>query len=229
VGDHFRLHLATPGGPAVETCRKIILATGFAGGGGRFIPDVLTEKSAIAALRPYRGRDRFRSRFAARPSRSSCAAAAFDAAGWRWNRARPRCIFSRAADTIAANPVIRARGFPGAYDHYHQLPDADRWYQAVPTSGPVPPDHRRGRARREVRQFSRCIFPRPGPTPWQWRRDDDRNGTSHTFDFVHPGTGYSSDIAARPELSLLAARSCFGAIVYDPRPEERDETLACSP
>ena len=31
--DHFRLHLDTPGGATTETARKIILATGFAGGG----------------------------------------------------------------------------------------------------------------------------------------------------------------------------------------------------
>ena len=43
AGDHFRLHLQTPDGATTETTRKIILATGFAGGGGKFIPDVLTD------------------------------------------------------------------------------------------------------------------------------------------------------------------------------------------
>ena len=42
AADHFRLHLDTPDGSTTETTRKIILATGFAGGGGKFIPDVLT-------------------------------------------------------------------------------------------------------------------------------------------------------------------------------------------
>src|SRR5579859_5748554 len=42
VDDHFRLHLETSGGTTTETTRKIILATGFAGGGGPLIPDVLT-------------------------------------------------------------------------------------------------------------------------------------------------------------------------------------------
>ena len=39
-------------------------------------------------------------------------------------------LFAR-RDTIAAVPITRSRGFPGAYDNYHQLPDADRWHQAI--------------------------------------------------------------------------------------------------
>jgi len=51
VGDHFRLHLQTPNGPVTETTRKLILATGFYGSGGQYIPDVLT-RNLPRNLRP---------------------------------------------------------------------------------------------------------------------------------------------------------------------------------
>src|SRR5829696_6434521 len=40
---HFRLHLETEGGAAVETARKVILANGVAGNGGPYFPAVLSE------------------------------------------------------------------------------------------------------------------------------------------------------------------------------------------
>ena len=42
------LHLEAPDGATTETARKIILATGFRGGGDKFVPEVLT-KSLPAA------------------------------------------------------------------------------------------------------------------------------------------------------------------------------------
>ena len=50
---------------------------------------------------------------------------------WRWNMARHEVHLFARRDTIAAVPITRSRGFPGAYDNYHQLPDADRWHQAI--------------------------------------------------------------------------------------------------
>ena len=38
--------------------------------------------------------------------------------------------FSR-RPAIAAVPITRSRGYPGAYDNYHALPDATRWEQAL--------------------------------------------------------------------------------------------------
>lgn len=42
AGDHLRLHLEEDGAPRIETARKVILANGFAGGGGLHLPVKLT-------------------------------------------------------------------------------------------------------------------------------------------------------------------------------------------
>ena len=43
LGEHFRLHIQTATHTVTETTRKLILATGFSGSGGPFIPSILTE------------------------------------------------------------------------------------------------------------------------------------------------------------------------------------------
>jgi len=40
---HFRLHLDAEGSIAIETTRKIVLATGFTGNGGAYLPPVLAD------------------------------------------------------------------------------------------------------------------------------------------------------------------------------------------
>ncbi len=48
VDGHFRLHLDMDSQPKVETTRKVVLATGFSGYGGPYVPPVLRD-----ALRAY--------------------------------------------------------------------------------------------------------------------------------------------------------------------------------
>src|SRR5258708_27367905 len=49
-------------------------------------------------------------------------------------------LFAR-RDNLASLPVIRIRGYPGAYDNYGSLPDAVRWHQAIRfrQAGSTPP------------------------------------------------------------------------------------------
>ena len=99
--------------------------------GGRFIPDVLT-----AHLPPARyAHTEDVIDFAALRGKTvgviGGAAAAFDAAGVALEHGAAEVHLFARRDTIAAIPITRSRGFPGAYDNYHQLPDADRWHQAI--------------------------------------------------------------------------------------------------
>jgi FAD-dependent urate hydroxylase len=55
------------------------------------------------------------------------------------------------------------------------------------------------------------------------------NGTTYRFDFVIAGTGYSSDIAARPELSDFGDRILLWRDRYTPPAEEQDDLLGCHP
>ena len=45
--------------------------------------------------------------------------------------AREVHLFAR-RDALASLPVIRIRGYPGAYDNYGSLPDAVRWHHRPP-------------------------------------------------------------------------------------------------
>lgn len=230
AGDHFRLNLETPDGKTVETCRKIVLATGFAGSGGKFVPSVLTNNlpSNLFAhtedpidFAPLRGKV---------VGVIGAAAAAFDAAGVALeNGAAEVHLFAR-RDAIAATPVIRARGFVGAYDNYHQLPDADRWHQArrffgagsTPTVDAV------------ERAVKHANFHLHLSSLWTNAAANNGvettiNGTVYRMDFVIAGTGYSPDIASRPEFGDMGRQILRWCDKYAPPPEEEDEFLGLHP
>ena len=129
--DHFRLHLDMAGAATTETTRKIILATGFFGGGGKSIPDVLTNNLPPARYAHTEDVIDFAALRGKTVGVIGAAAAAFDAAGVALEHGAAKVHLFARRDSIAATPITRTRGFPGAYDNYHQLPDADRWHQAI--------------------------------------------------------------------------------------------------
>lgn len=231
AGDHFRLHLETSAGMATETARKIVLATGFAGGGGRFIPDVLT--SHLAPARYAHTEDAID--FAALRDKTvgviGAAASAFDAAGVALEHGAAEVHLFARRDTIAAIPITRSRGFPGAYDNYHQLPDSDRWHQAIrffragstPTTDAI------------ERTVKYPNFALHLSAPWTHAVERDGkiettvNGQTYRLDFVIAGTGYSGDLASRPELRDFAGQILRWHDRYTPPPSEQDAMLACYP
>jgi cation diffusion facilitator CzcD-associated flavoprotein CzcO len=229
--DHVRLHLATPTGTATETARKLILATGFAGAGGTIIPDVLTRN--LPPARYAHTEDAID--FAALRGKSvgviGAAASAFDAAGVALEHGAAEVHLFARRDTIAATPITRSRGFPGAYDNYHQLPDADRWHQAIrffrygstPTTDAI------------ERVVKYPNFHLHLSAPWQDAREHDGriettiNGTTYRLDFIIAGTGYSGDLSFRPELRDFAGQVLLWRDRYTPPPAEQDAMLACYP
>ena len=138
--DHLRLHLEKGGATTTETTRKLILASGFAGSGGGYVPEVLTQN--LPRICYAHTSERSISRRCA-ANRSPCWAAPRRRSmrpPLRWRRERGKCICLPAA-TLASLPVIRIRGYPGAYDNYGSLPDAVRWHQAIRfrRAGSTPP------------------------------------------------------------------------------------------
>ena len=230
AGDRFRLHLETPDGSKVETARKIVLATGFAGGGGKFVPSVLTNNLTPDLyahtedpidFTPLRGKV---------VGVIGAAAAAFDAAGVALEQGAAAVHLFARRDTIAATPVIRARGFAGAYDNYYQLPDADRWHQAIRyfAAGSTPTIDAVERAVKHPNFHLHLSAP--------WTNATARDGvettigrTTYRLDFVIAGTGYSPDIASRAELGDLGAQVLRWRDRYIPPPGEEDEFLGLHP
>ena len=231
VENHFRLHIETPDGVRTETARKVILATGFAGGGGRQLPDVLT-----ANLPP--------SRFAHTedpidfaPLRGKvvgvigAAAAAFDAAGVALEHGAAAVHLFARRDKVAATPITRSRGFPGAYDNYHALPDADRWHQAVRyfRFGSTPTTDAITRAVKFPNFHLHLSAPWINAAERDGMMETTIGGTTWRLDFVIAGTGYSPALASLPELRDVRDKILLWGDRYTPPAEERDEMLASYP
>ncbi|MEH2406861.1 NAD(P)-binding domain-containing protein [Nostoc sp.] len=127
--DFFRLHLEVNGVAQVETTRKIIFANGVAGTGGPYVPSVLAGLPRTLYAHTADAID-FTALHGKTVAVLGAAASAFDAAAVALESgAKAVHLFARRA-AIASLPIIRVRGYPGAYYNYPELPDAARWFQA---------------------------------------------------------------------------------------------------
>ncbi|UGY17377.1 SidA/IucD/PvdA family monooxygenase [Bradyrhizobium septentrionale] len=230
AGDHLRLHLEQGGRTTVETTRKLVLATGFVGSGGAHIPEALrslpkqfhAHTSEKIDFRALRGRS---------VAVVGSAASAFDAAAVALEAgARDVHLYAR-RETLASLPVIRIRGYPGAYDNYGALPDAVRWQQAIRfrRAGSTPPADAIARA---------VAFPNFHlhlGAPWQAVRQEGGRAVAVTpqgefaFDFAIAGTGYAVNLGAQTELRDFADEILLWRDRFTPRDDERDGALAAYP
>jgi cation diffusion facilitator CzcD-associated flavoprotein CzcO len=226
----FRLHLDIAGRPSIETARKIVLATGFIGNGGPYIPPALDALPATVLSHTQDSID-----FAGLRDKTvavvGAAAAAFDAAGVALeNGAGAVHLFAR-RNAIASVPITRVRGYPGAYDNYRQLPDAIRWQQAI--------RFRRTGSTPTIDSIERVVaFPRFHlhlAAPWQDAYLEDGQVVAHAadgtfrFDHVIAGTGYFVDPSARPEIAGFADRILLWRDRYVPSIDEEDGFLGSHP
>ncbi len=228
---HLRLHLEEGGATRVETTRKLVLATGFAGNGGPDVPDVLVRnlpKSVYAHTSEPIDFEALRGNSLAV---LGSAASAFDAAAVALEAgAREVHLFAR-RDSLASLPVIRIRGYPGAYDNYGSLPDAVRWHQAIRfrRAGSTPPPDAISRAV----QFPN--FHLHLASPWTAAKAVGSRLVASTpqgeiaFDFAIAGTGYAVDLAAQPQLRDFADEILLWRDRFTPPDDERDDNLAAYP
>ena len=226
----FRLHLEIGGRPTVETTRKIVLGTGFAGSGGAYIPPVLAglPRSLLSHTQDPIDFEGLRGGTVAVVG---AAAAAFDAAGVALeNGAAAVHLFAR-RPTIASVPVTRVRGYPGAYDNYRQLPDAIRWHQAI--------RFRQAGSTPTIDAIERVVaFPNFHlhlGAPWQETYVEGGQVVARAadgtfwFDHVIAGTGYFADPSARPEIAGFADQILLWRDRYVPPGDEADEYLGSHP
>ena len=231
ANDHLRLHLDRDGKETTETARKIILAGGFPSNGGPFIPEVLSRnlpKELYAHTLETIDFDKLRDKSVAV---IGSAASAFDAAAVALEAgAREVHLFAR-RDRLASEPVIRTRGYPGAYDNYGSLPDAVRWHQAIRfrRAGSTPPPDAVARA---------VTFPNFNlhlGSSWTSARPFGRRLLASTtqgdiaFDFVIAGTGYQVDLAKRPELAAFADQILLWRDRFSPPSDQSDDSLGAHP
>jgi cation diffusion facilitator CzcD-associated flavoprotein CzcO len=223
---HFRLHLNS----GIETARKIIIATGFDGSGGIAIPEMLSDLPR--SLYAHAGDD---IDFAALKGKEIAviggAASAFDAAGVALEAgAKSVHLFARRPQ-LAATPINRVRGYPGAYDNYYALPDAVRWHQAVRyrRAGSTPPQD----AIERVLKFDN--FHLHVAAPWRSAREEDGRiaaeaaDGAYRFDFAIAGTGYAADPNLRLEFADFARHILLWRNRFTPPADEEDPFLGAHP
>jgi FAD-dependent urate hydroxylase len=222
----FRLHL--DGG--VETARKIIIATGFAGSGGIAMPDVLRGLPRTLCAHAADDID-----FVALAGKDVAviggAASAFDAAAVALEAgAKSVHLFAR-RPALAATPINRSRGYPGAYDNYYALPDAVRWHQAI--------RYRRAGSTAPQDAIERVLrhdnFHLHLAAPWLAAKEDagriaaEASDGVYRFDFAIAGTGYAADPNLRPELADFAQDILLWRDRYVPSRDEEDPFLGAHP
>jgi cation diffusion facilitator CzcD-associated flavoprotein CzcO len=159
------------------------------------------------------------------------AASAFDAAAVALEAgAKSVHLFARRPQ-LAATPINRVRGYPGAYDNYYALPDAVRWHQAV--------RYRRAGSTAPQDAIDRVLkfadFHLHLAAPWLSAREEDGRiaaeaaDSSHHFDFAIAGTGYTADPNLRPEFADFAQHILLWRDRYTPPPDEADPFLGAHP
>jgi cation diffusion facilitator CzcD-associated flavoprotein CzcO len=227
----FRLHLQKNGESKVETSRKVLLANGFGGNGGTYTPPELTE-NLPRQLHAHTADD---IDFTALRGKAIAviggAASAFDAAGVALETGVGSVhLFARRA-VLAATPINRVRGYPGAYDNYPELPDATRWHQALRfrrAGSTAPAD-----AIQRVLKFDN--FHLHLAAPWQSVGVENGKivataaGREHRFDFAIAGTGYFFDPACCPLLADFADKILLWRDRYTPPDDETDPYLGAHP
>jgi cation diffusion facilitator CzcD-associated flavoprotein CzcO len=231
AGDHFRLHLESNGKTVTETTRKVILANGFGGNGGPYIPEVVTQNLPRERYAHTAEHIDFNVLKDKSVAVLGSAASAFDAAAVALEHgAREVHLFAR-RKTLAALPVIRRRLYPGAYDNFGSLPDALRWQQAVRffRIGSTPPADAISRATKFSNFHLHLAAPWISAKPIGTRLLAVTPQEEIAFDFVIAGTGYGVDLAARPELADFFRDILLWRDRLTPSEEERDDVLAAYP
>ena len=111
--------------------RKVILANGVAGNGGPYIPPVLSEGLPRALYAHTADAIDFAALRGKRVAVIGGAASAFDAAAVALEEGAASVHLFARRPSLAAMPISRVKGYPGAYDNYGDLPDDVRWHQAI--------------------------------------------------------------------------------------------------
>jgi FAD-dependent urate hydroxylase len=230
TGDHFCLHLNGDGQDVVETARKIVLATGFSGYGGAYVPPLLRDlpphcyAHTADALDPAVWKGKVVGVIGA-------AASAFDAAGVALESGAAAVHLFARRPTIAAVPITRSRGYAGAYDNYAALPDATRWTQALRfrQAGSTPTTDAIERA------VAFANFHIHLAAPWDAARIEGDHivaqvgGEAFHCNYVIAGTGYEANLSACPELADFAAKVLLWRDRYVPPEDAMDDWLGAHP
>ena len=192
----------------------MILANGVAGNGGPYIPPVLSESLPRSLYAHTADPIDFAALRGKRVAVIGGAASAFDAAAVALEEGAASVNLFARRPSLAAMPISRVKGYPGAYDNYGDLPDDVRWHQAIRfrrAGSTAPAD-----AIERVMRFAN--FRLHLAAPWEGAAAEDGEiaaraaGEEWRFDFAIAGTGYFVDPQMRARSwPIFPPISCAGA------------------
>ena len=231
---HFRLHLDINGAVRVETARKVIIATGFEGSGGVYVPPALSAGLPARLYAHTQDPIDFLQRCCACKAGGGWRRCGF---GLRRSRRGARSRGGVGRSIRAPGGIGLGAGGAGARlsrrlgdDH---LGTARRG--ALAPGNPLSPRRldaagRRPRAGPEKLEFP----PATRRTPPAAREEDGHvvaRAADGEFrcDFAIAGTGYFVDPGARPELVDFASDILLWRDRFTPPPDEQDEFLGAHP
>lgn len=233
VDGSLRLRLAIGGRRVEETCRKLVLATGFAGSGAANMPAFISSSlpdhlyahaEEPIDFGPLRGR---------RIAIFGAASAAFDAAAVALESGAASVHLFCRHDDIERYSLMRMLYYPGSVEHFRELPDRDRWrimsVLCRRAQGPVPDTVRRVRKFEAFHLHLGARDPALSVDGNAIRLKLAGRDSGLRFDYVIAGTGYSVDLAARPELASLVERIALWRDRYRPEPGEGNAELSRCP
>ncbi|QTL05728.1 NAD(P)/FAD-dependent oxidoreductase [Aquabacter sp. L1I39] len=226
----FRVHLSDHGIETVETVRKIVLATGMAGGGRPHMPALLAALPAHLRLHSEQEID-FGALQDKRIGILGAASAAFDAAATAVERgALSADLFCRSPDLNRVN-TLKAMSYAGVLDNFHDLPDAARWelmsFYRRRAVGPIADTVRRATGLAAFRLHL--------GEGWTAARAHGAGveivtpKETYHFDVVIAGTGYDVDLSTRPELEGVAEHVALWRDRYTPPTGLESTSLGLSP
>lgn len=201
----LRLHFAADGKSFTETTRKLVLATGIAGSGGPYVPDVVADLPGHL----YAHTHDFDPRALAgrKVAILGSAASAFDAAGALLEAGAGAVhLFARGED-LARGSAMKPFGFFGAWEHFYALPDADRWAVMAHfrrrASFPPPAAVKRAVAHANFRIHLDASW-RTAEPHGDGARITLHSGAVFDADFIVLGTGYLTDARLYPPFADFA-------------------------
>ena len=231
-GEHaFKVPTTGPNGSQTLWARRVVLATGIDGSGVWQVPRMISENLPTSLYAHTRWDIDFDALKGKRIAVLGAGASAFDNASTALDHGASTVhMFFRRQSLVNVNSYRWAE-FVGFLRHMGDLPDPDKWrfISQILRMGQLPPTDTYKRA------TSHAGFEIKAGTGWTSVATKDgkvligtKAGTLE-YDFVIVGTGFVTDLSARPELKAIESQIARWADRYTPAAEEQNEELARHP
>jgi cation diffusion facilitator CzcD-associated flavoprotein CzcO len=227
----FKVPTTGPSGSQTLWARRVVLATGIDGSGVWQVPRMISENLPKSLYAHTRWDIDFDALKGKRIAVLGAGASAFDNASTALDHGASTVhMFFRRQSLVNVNSYRWAE-FVGFLRHMGDLPDPDKWrfISQILRMGQLPPTDTYKRA------TSHPGFEIKAGTGWTSVATKDgkvligtKAGTLE-YDFVIVGTGFVTDLSARPELKAIESQIARWADRYTPAAEEQNPELAQHP